>query len=86
MIKKALIRIAYSVLLTVVIVTVLFLTKGVLLDRLVHLIMKIRGTTEYEGEEKGTEVWNIIAGIIIPATFLFTLIIVILFSRKNNKK
>jgi hypothetical protein len=48
--------------------------------------MKIRGTTEYEGEEKGTEVWNIVLGMIIPAVFLLTLVIVFLLRRKRSNR
>ena len=84
MIKKTLIIIGYSILFTIIIVTLLFLTKGILLDRLIHLIMKLRGTTEYEGEEKGTEVWNIVLGMIIPTVFLLTFIIVFLLRRKRS--
>ena len=86
MFKKILIIIGYSILFTIIIVTVLFLTKGLLLDRLIHLIMKIRGTTEYEGEEKGTEVWNIVLGMIIPAVFLLTLVIVSILKRKRTNR
>ena len=56
------------------------------MDRFVDLIMKVRGTANYEGEEKGAEVWNIIIGMIIPAVFLFTLVIIIFLNRKKNKK
>jgi len=85
MVKKILILVGYSIVFTIVIVTILFLTKNLFLDRFVDLIMKVRGTANYEGEEKGTEVWNIIIGMIIPAVFLFTLVIIVFLNRKKIK-
>jgi len=85
MIKKILIILAYSVLFTILIITILFLTKNLLLDQFVYSMMKIRGTANYEGEEKGTEVWNIIFEVIVPTVFLLTLVIVTLFNRKKFK-
>ena len=84
MVKKILITVGYSIVFTIVIVTILFLTKNLFLDRFVDLIMKVRGTANYEGEEKGTEVWNIIIGMIIPAVFLFTLVIIVFLNRKKK--
>jgi len=85
MVKKILILVGYSIVFTIVIVTILFLTKNLFLDRFVDLIMKVRGTANYEGEEKGTEVWNIIIGMIIPAVVLFTLGIIVFLNRKKIK-
>jgi|GEM_PF-2229737 len=85
MVKKILILVGYSIVFTIVIVTILFLTKNLFLDRFVDLIMKVRGTANYEGEEKGTEVWNIIIGMIIPAVFLFTFVIIVFLNRKKIK-
>jgi len=85
MVKKILILVGYSIVFTIVIVTILFLTKNLFLDRFVDLIMKVRGTANYEGEEKGTEVWNIIIGMIIPTVFLFTLVIIVFLNQKKIK-
>lgn len=86
MIKKILVILSYSIIFTIIIATVLILTKNLLLDRLVYSIMKARGTVNYEGEEKGAEFWNIIMGMIIPAIFLITLVIATLLNRKKTNK
>jgi hypothetical protein len=84
MVKKILIIVGYSIVFTIIIATILFLTKNLFLDRFVYLIMKVRGTANYEGEERGTEVWNIIIGMIIPAIFLLTLVIVAFLNRRKK--
>jgi hypothetical protein len=85
MMKKILIIVGYSIVFTSVIATILFLTKNLFLDRFVYVIMKVRGTANYEGEARGAEVWNIIIGMIIPAIFFFTLVIAVFLNRKKNK-
>ena len=35
--------------------------------------MEARGTSGYQGEEKGTQIWNIVFTIIIPFVFLIML-------------
>lgn len=83
MIKKILIILGYSIVFTILIVIILILTKNLFLDRLVYSIMKIRGTSNFEGEEKGSEFWNIIVGMIIPIIFLIILTVVVFFNRKR---
>jgi len=83
--KKVLTIIAYSIVFATIIVVLLFISKTFFLDRLVHAIIKIRGTAEYEGEEKGREVWNIVLGMIVPAIFLLTFVTVAFLNRKKIK-
>lgn len=85
MIKRILIILVCSVAFTIIIVATLLWTKSLFLDRLVHFAMKIRGTTTYEGEEKATEVWNIIVGMVIPILFLLSIALVAFFSRNKFK-
>jgi hypothetical protein len=85
MIKKVLIMLGYSIVLTILIVVLLIVSKELLLDHIVHLIMRIRGTAEFEGEEKGREVWNIVAGMIVPSIFLLILTIFLFFNRNKIK-
>ncbi|HWY33914.1 MAG TPA: hypothetical protein VNX68_04665 [Nitrosopumilaceae archaeon] len=87
MIKNTLINFAFSILLTIVIITILFLTHGV--DYIWLFLKRIRGTSDYEGEGKGLENLNITAGIIIPTVFVMSFVAVALFRRKrkiNNVK
>jgi hypothetical protein len=84
MIKKAMITLGYSILLTVLSIVFLLITKPLFLDYIVSFIMKARGTDNYEGEEKGMETWNIIVGMIIPSVFLLVLLLMI-FLRKRKK-
>ena len=86
LIIKIFVLLAYSVLVTVIILLLLYLTKNLLLDKFVHYVMKLRGTADYEGEEKGTEVWNIIMGGVVPCIFLLSFAIVGLLRRKEFKQ
>ena len=85
MIKRVLTIVAYTVVFATLIVALLFIFKTLFLDHLVHTIMKIRGTAEYEGEEKGREVWNIVVGMIVPEIFVLTFALVTFFNRKKFK-
>jgi hypothetical protein len=80
--KRTLATIGYSILITIIAMAAILLTKNILLVHLVHTITTVRGTPTYGGEERGTEVWDIVVGMILPAIFLLTLIIVFFARRK----
>ena len=75
--KKAFSILANSIISTIGIMAILILTHRFFLDHIELLIMKAKGTSGYEGEERGTQIWNIIFGIISPFVFL---IMICLFS------
>jgi hypothetical protein len=71
--KKALGIFLNSVVATVLVMAILLWTHKFFLDKIELTIMEARGTSGYQGEEKGTEIWNIVFEIIIPLVFFIML-------------
>ena len=45
--------------------------------------MKARGTSNYEGEDKATEIWNLFFEIIVPSIFV---VMICLFTIMDRRK
>jgi hypothetical protein len=80
-------RILYSIIITIIVLIVLLALKHYNILDVFHYIQKLRGTEDYEGETKAVELFAIISKIIVPITFLSSILffVIKLQKRKLNK-
>lgn len=84
MINKILIIAGFSLLMSIVVFFCMMLLHNSVMQPLVEKIMKVRGTTQFEGEERATEWWNISREIIFPIILIISTSILIFIKRKNK--
>jgi hypothetical protein len=84
--KKVAAIILKSTVATFLVVAILLLTHKFTLDQIELLIMKAKGTSNLEGEEKGTEIWNIFFGIIAPCTFVAMICLFTIFRLRKGPR
>jgi hypothetical protein len=86
--KKIFIIVAYSILLTILVIFVLTQLNPVYSRSMLDFFRELRGTTFYEGETGGRENFNIFFKIIIPIIFAISVGIVsaLLFLINKNKR
>ena len=75
--KKILIILFYSILLTILILFILIQLNPIYTKHILDFFREQRGTISYEGETKGRENMVIFFGIVIPIIFITSVSLVI---------
>ena len=75
--KKILVILSYSILLTILIMFILIQLNPIYTKHILEFFREQRGTISYEGETGGRENMNIFFGIVIPIVFTISVSLVI---------